>query len=49
MAILFPSFGRARRVGFYYAFRDARHGDEAPLRKAEDMLFKFIDTLEASA
>src|SRR5262249_45038030 len=46
MAILFQSFPRTRRIGFYYAFRDWKHGNEASLRTAEEQLFTFVSGLE---
>jgi hypothetical protein len=48
MAILFQSFPRTRRIGFYYAFRDWKHGNEAWLRTAEEQLFTFVSRLEGS-
>jgi hypothetical protein len=47
MAIIFPPFRRAQRIGFFYAFRDAKHGDPAKLRTAESKLFEFVETLDA--
>jgi hypothetical protein len=41
--ILFPGFLRTKQLGFYDAFRDWKHGNEAPLRKAEMELFDFVD------
>ena len=49
MAVLFPALRPARTVGFYYAFRDSRHGKDQPLRDAESTLFDFVDSLERSA
>jgi hypothetical protein len=45
MAILFPSFPRTQRIGFFYAFRDWKHGNEFALRAAEAQLFAFSDKL----
>jgi hypothetical protein len=42
MAIVFPRFQRARRIGFYDAFRDWEHGKEAPLKDAERQLFSWL-------
>ena len=39
MAIVFPRFGRVKRIGFYYAFRDWKHGKHAALERAENQLF----------
>jgi hypothetical protein len=47
-AVLFPRLGRTRRVSFYQAFRDFKHGKEAKLREAEETLFAFIAALEQS-
>jgi hypothetical protein len=48
MAVLFPRFGRTRRVSLYQAFRDFKHGNQATLREAEERLFEFICALEES-
>jgi hypothetical protein len=48
MAILFPRLRLARRVSFYQAFRDMKHGKEAKLREAEEALFAFIAELEGA-
>jgi hypothetical protein len=48
MAVLFPRFGPTRRVSFYQAFREFKHGKEATLREAEETLFAFISALEQS-
>jgi hypothetical protein len=45
MAIVFPRFRRARRVGFYHAFRDWKHGQEQALKDAERQLFGYVDQL----
>jgi len=45
MAIVFPRFQRARRIGFYHAFRDLEHGKEGPLRDAETQLFAWLGQL----
>jgi hypothetical protein len=42
MAIVFPRLRPARRIGFYYAFRDWKHGREATLKDAEKQLFAYI-------
>jgi hypothetical protein len=39
MAIVFLRFPRTQRIGFYYAFRDWKHGNETALRAAEAELF----------
>ena len=49
MAILFPPFGKARRLGFYYAFRDYRHGKEQALRSAESELLQFAQRLRSAS
>ncbi len=45
MAIVFPRFGRTRQIGFFYAFRDWKHGKTASLEKAETELLAFVDDL----
>ncbi len=45
MAILFPRLGSVRRIGFYYAFRDWKHGKDLALREAEQQLFAFLGEL----
>ncbi len=45
MVILFPAFRSARCIGFYDAFRDAKHGKEQPLRSAESELFEFCNKM----
>ena len=45
MAILFERFPRTRHIGFYYAFRDWKHGNEGALRAAESQLFGFVERL----
>jgi hypothetical protein len=45
MAILFPRFPSTRRIAFYLAFRDWKHGNDAALREAENRLFEFVDGL----
>ncbi len=45
MAILFPTFPRTRRIGFYYAFRDWKHGKGNSLHEAETQLFEFVAEL----
>ncbi len=45
MAILFPGFPHTQRIGFFYAFRDWKHGNAVALRTAEAQLFEFIDRL----
>ena len=45
MAIVFPRFHRARRVGFYHAFRDWKHGKTQALADAEKKLFGCVDQL----
>jgi len=42
MAIVFPRFRLAKRIGFYYAFRDWKHGKERALKEAESQLFAFV-------
>jgi hypothetical protein len=39
MAIVFPRFRPAKRIGFFYAFRDWKHGKNEALRDAEKQLF----------
>ena len=46
MAIVFPRLRPARRIGFYYAFRDWKHGKEGTLRDAEKQLFACLDELQ---
>jgi hypothetical protein len=46
MAIVFPRFRLARRVGFYYAFRDWKHGNEQALKDAEKELFAYIGEMQ---
>jgi hypothetical protein len=45
MAILIPRFAPIRRIGFYYAFRDWKHGKETALQRAESELFAFVRKL----
>jgi hypothetical protein len=42
MAIVFPRFRPAKRIGFYYAFRDWKHGKEEVLKHAEKQLFAYV-------
>jgi hypothetical protein len=46
MAIVFPSFRPAKRIGFYYAFRDWKHSKEQPLKDAEKQLFAYVDGVQ---
>ena len=46
MAILFPRFRPVRRIGFYYAFRDWKHGKERTLIDREAQLFAFLRQLQ---
>ena len=43
MAIVVPRRGRVRVVRFWQAFRDAKHGREASLRKAQEELFHELE------
>ncbi|MAG94786.1 MAG: hypothetical protein CMJ48_13745 [Planctomycetaceae bacterium] len=45
MAIVFPPFRRAKRISFYRAFRDCKHGNQQTLKAAEDELFAYVDRL----
>jgi len=45
MVILIPRFAPIRRIGFYYAFRDWKHGKQAALQLAESELFAFVRRL----
>jgi hypothetical protein len=47
MVILFSTFPHTRRIEFYHAFRDWKHGKEDTLRAAEDQLFEFMDGLRS--
>lgn len=49
MVILIPRFARIRRIGFYYAFRDSKHGDDTALERAECELFSFVRELQRRA
>jgi hypothetical protein len=42
MAIVFPKLRPARRIGFYFAFRDWKHGKEEALKDAERQLFAYL-------
>jgi hypothetical protein len=46
MALLFRPWRPTQRVGFYYAFRDLRHGNCRTLQEAEERLFNFVERLE---
>ena len=46
MAIVFPRWRAARRIGFYYAFRDWKHGNGETLRDAEKKLFEYLGELQ---
>jgi hypothetical protein len=43
MAIVFPPFRRAQHIGFFYAFRDAKHGNLTKLQEAESKLFSLAN------
>lgn len=43
MALVFRGFPRTRRIGFFYAFRDWKHGKDGTLKAAEAELFGFVD------
>jgi hypothetical protein len=45
MAIVFPRLRPARRIGFYLAFRDWKHGKEKALKDAERQLFAYLGEL----
>ena len=45
MAIVFHRFPRIRRIWFYDAFRDWRHGNEVALWTAEEQLFEYVGKL----
>jgi len=45
MVLVFTRFPRTRRIGFYYAFRDWKHGDDRALREAESQLFTLVEGL----
>jgi hypothetical protein len=47
MAIVFPRFRTAKRIGFYYAFRDWKHGKEEVLRYAEKQLFAYVAEVQS--
>ena len=42
MAIVFSGFRRPKCIGFYYAFRDWKHGNEKALKDAEKQLFAYL-------
>jgi hypothetical protein len=42
MAIVFPRLRPAKRIGFYFAFRDWKHGKEGTLKAAEKELFAYL-------
>jgi hypothetical protein len=46
MAIVFPQFRPAKRVGFYYAFRDLKHGKVQAMEAAERQLFAYINEVQ---
>jgi hypothetical protein len=46
MAIVFPGFRRAKCIGFYYAFRDWKHGKEQALKDAETQLFAYLGEVQ---
>lgn len=43
LALVFCRGGRVRRVRFYRAFLDFKHGNELPLRAAEAELFELVE------
>jgi hypothetical protein len=47
MIILFPAWRPVKRIGFYDAFRDLKHGKDHRLREAEAQLFGFVHSLGA--
>ena len=49
MAIVFPPFRPAKRVGCYYAFRDWKHGNQQALQDAEKQLFTYLSELRRSS
>jgi hypothetical protein len=42
MAIVFHGFRPAKCIGFFYAFRDWKHGNEKNLKDAEKQLFAYL-------
>jgi hypothetical protein len=46
MAIVLPGFRPAKCIGFYYAFRDWKHGKEETLRDAEKQLFVYLGEVQ---
>jgi hypothetical protein len=46
MVIVFPAFRPAKRVGFYYAFGDWKHGRDGALRDAEKQLFAHLGEVQ---
>ena len=46
MAIVFPQFRPVKRVGFYYAFRDYKHGKVQTLADAERQMFAYVSDVQ---
>ncbi len=46
MAIVVPRRGKVRLVRFWHAFREAKHGREANLRKLQEELFHELEAAE---
>lgn len=42
MVIVFPKFRPAKRIGFYYAFHDWKHGKVDALKHPEKQLFAYL-------
>ena len=43
MVIVFPWFSPAKEIGFFYAFRDWKHGNSEKLQEAENRLFDALE------
>jgi len=49
MAIVFPPFRRARKIGFFYAFRDWKHGKTVQLQRLESQLLSIAAELRGES
>jgi hypothetical protein len=49
MALVFAPTGVVRDVRFWQAFRDLKHGKDAPLKQAENLLFSEVERIASKA
>lgn len=45
MVMVFPPFRKSQSIGFFYAFRDWKHGKTTALKEAEAEMFDLVDSV----